>query len=73
MIELKCFGDICPVPLLKINKTLKKMKKNETLLAIIDHSCVVESVRDYFKDSSNQVFIEEVMNGVWEIEITKMD
>ncbi len=73
MIEIKCFGDICPIPLLKINNALKKMKKNETLLAIIDHSCVVESVRDYFKDSSNQIFIEEVMNGVWEIEITKME
>jgi TusA-related sulfurtransferase len=73
MIEIKCFGDICPIPLLKINNALKKMKTNETLLAIIDHSCVVESVRDYFKTSSHEILIEEVMNGVWEIRITKID
>ena len=71
MIEIKCFGDICPIPLLKINNALKNMHLGETLIAIVDHSCVVESIRDYFKTSSNQILIEEVMNGVWEIEITK--
>jgi len=69
MIEIKCFGDICPIPLLKINNALKMMPIDETL--VVDHSCVVESIRDYFKNSSNQIIIEEVMNGVWEIEITK--
>jgi len=71
MIEIKCFGDICPIPLLKINNALKKMQIDETLVAIVDHSCVVESIRDYFKTSSNEIMIEEVMNGVWEIEIIK--
>jgi tRNA 2-thiouridine synthesizing protein A len=73
MLEIKCFGDICPVPLLKINNALKKMQDKETLIAIVDHSCVVESIRDYFKTSSNQITIEEVMNGVWEIVIIKRD
>lgn len=71
MIEIKCFGDICPIPLLKINNTLKKMQLGETLVAVVDHSCVVESIRDYFRTSSNEILIDEVMNGVWEIEITK--
>ena len=71
MIEIKCFGDICPIPLLKINNALKNMQLGENLIAIVDHSCVVESIRDYFKNSSNEILIEEVMNGVWEIEITK--
>jgi len=72
MIEIKCFGDICPIPLLKIKNALKKMQNNETLIAIVDHSCVAESVRDYYKDSPNEMFFEEVMNGVWEITITKI-
>ncbi len=69
MIKINCFGDICPVPILKINKELPKLHSGETLEVVSDHSCVVESIRDKFQ--SYNVTIEEVMNGVWEILIVK--
>lgn len=71
MKELKFFGDICPIPLLKIMKELESIKVGESFLAVVDHSCVVESISDYFKEKPHSIEIDEVMNGVWEIEITK--
>lgn len=68
--ELDCFGEICPVPVLRIKKELQSMKSGETLKVISDHSCVVESVTDNFKRAKVKIENEEVINGVWEIFIT---
>ena len=69
MIRIDCFGDICPVPILKINKELPKLQIGETLEVVTDHGCVVESIKDKYKKYC--VKTEEVLNGVWEIRITK--
>ncbi|HCX03254.1 MAG: sulfurtransferase TusA family protein [Tissierellales bacterium] len=69
MIKIDCFGDICPVPIMKIEKQLKTLPDGEVLEVVTDHSCTVESVANKFKKYS--VESEEVMNGVWEIRITK--
>lgn len=68
--ELDCFGELCPIPVLRIKKELRNMKKGDTLKVISDHSCVVESIKDHFKKEDLIVEPEEVMNGVWEIFIT---
>lgn len=69
--RLDCFGDICPVPILKLEKALKSLAPGESVTAVTDHSCVQESVIETF--SKRNVFIDscEVMNGVWEITVTK--
>lgn len=69
MIKIDCFGDICPVPIMKIEKQLKTLPDGEVLEVVTDHSCTVESVANKFKKYN--VESEEVMNGVWEIRITK--
>jgi TusA-related sulfurtransferase len=69
LIKIDCFGDICPVPIMKIEKQLKTLPDGEVLEVVTDHSCTVESVANKFKKYS--VESEEVMNGVWEIRITK--
>lgn len=71
MIRLECFGEFCPIPLLKIQKELKSMHSGETLMAITDHSCVLESIEDYLSRRDATYDVDEVMNGVWEIIITK--
>lgn len=71
MIKIDCFGDICPVPLLKIKRKLEEMENGDTVMVVVDHSCVAESIHDFYKDSSHAIEIEEVMNGVWEITLTK--
>jgi len=70
MDELKvldCFGDICPIPVIKVEKELERLKKGEKFMMITDHSCVVKSIMDKYCCIS----IEEPMNGVWEITFTK--
>lgn len=69
--EIDCFGEICPIPILRILQELKTMKKNQTLKVVSDHSCVVQSVTDHLKKETVEFFTEEVINGVWEIYVTK--
>lgn len=68
--ELDCFGEMCPIPVLKIKNELKSMQAGETLKVVSDHSCVVESIKDHFTKKQLKVESEEVINGVWEIFIT---
>lgn len=68
MIKIDCFGDICPVPILKIKENIPKLLEGETLEVVSDHSCSVENIKDTFKKYNIEV--DEVMNGVWEIKIS---
>lgn len=71
MIKIDCFGDICPVPLIKIQQTLSKIKHGDSFMIVVDHSCVMESINEYYADTKHTIDSDEVMNGVWEIIITK--
>ena len=42
---IDCFGDICPVPILKIEKKLREIKTGEEFYLVTDHSCTIESVK----------------------------
>jgi tRNA 2-thiouridine synthesizing protein A len=72
MNTIDCLGDMCPVPIIKIQKELKKMKLGDSIKVVTDHSCVAESIKSHFsrKDISTQ--FDEVMNGIWEITIKKI-
>jgi tRNA 2-thiouridine synthesizing protein A len=71
MVTLDCLGDICPVPILKIKAQLTKTQIGETIKVVTDHSCVAESIVQHFKNINLSVHTDEVINGVWEIFITK--
>lgn len=71
MKTIDCLGDICPVPIIKINKEFPSMKSGDSLMIITDHSCVAESILNHFKNSKVTIESEEVINGVWEITLTK--
>ncbi len=71
MKKIDCFGDICPVPLLKMNSEINKMSIGESFQMVVDHSCVIESIRETLFRSDLEYSIEEVLNGVWEITLTK--
>ena len=70
-MKLNCLGDMCPVPLLKADAAMKHMPENGSLLVITDHSCTVESLADHFPPPRYALDIEEPINGVWEVTITK--
>ena len=71
MNKIDCFGDICPIPLLKMQNEMEHLKSGETFQMVVDHSCVIESIKEHLNRSDYHFEIDEVMNGVWEIFITK--
>lgn len=73
LVEINCLGDICPIPILKLKDKLKTLEFKESIKMITDHSCVVESIQDTIKRKKQyKLSYEEVANGIWEIEITKI-
>ena len=70
--KIDCFGDICPVPLIKLERALKNISLGDSVTLITDHSCVPESVMDRFGGEHLSIDSDEVMNGVWEITVTKL-
>lgn len=71
MQEINCLGEMCPIPVLRMSEALKKMPRGDSIKLITDHSCVVESILAYCKKSRATAEPDEVINGVWEIIITK--
>ena len=71
MNKIDCFGDICPVPLLKMQSELEHIQSGETFLMVVDHSCVIESIKDYLSKTKCDYEVDEILNGVWEICVTK--
>ncbi|RGB69729.1 sulfurtransferase TusA family protein [Provencibacterium massiliense] len=66
MYEINCLGDMCPVPLMKLQKELKT---HSQLRLITDHSCVCESITNYCRQRRLKMSILEPINGVWEITV----
>ncbi len=68
---IDCFGDICPLPILKIEKQLLTMERGDEFLLVTDHSCTVVGIREKYKNADVEFVVDEVMNGVWEVHIKK--
>lgn len=71
MKKIDCFGDFCPIPLLKAQEACHELAIGESFMLVTDHSCTAESLEDHFSKSRYHVTYEEVINGVWEISITR--
>ena len=70
-MKLNCMGDMCPIPLLKAESAFRSLKDGEPLMVVIDHSCSLESIQDYFSLRHCTLDIEEPINGVWEVTISR--
>lgn len=70
MITLDCLGEICPVPIMRLQQALKRNADAGEILLITDHSCVPKSVEDFCRSKKLGYVADEVMNGVWELHIT---
>lgn len=71
MEKLNLLGEICPIPLLKLKKKLNLISTGYEFMIIIDHSCVFEEIKCFLISQNQNFHIDEVMNGIWEITITK--
>lgn len=70
MVELDCLGDMCPIPMLKL-KQCKMLKEGEQIKLVTDHSCVCENITYYCKKVNLHLRVEEPVNGVFEMYISK--
>ena len=69
MIKIDCLGDMCPVPVLRLQHVLPALRAGETCMLITDHSCTLANLDTYCKGNGLSYEAEEVINGVWEITI----
>lgn len=70
-IQIDCLGDICPVPMVRLRSSEQKLTNGDTIKLVCDHSCVVSSITDYCSKKHFSIRIDEPINGVWEIFISK--
>ncbi len=69
--RLDLLGEMCPIPILKAQKALEKMSAPASLTVVTDHSCVETNLKETFRRKGYKVSSNEVMNGIWEIDIRK--
>ena len=70
MENINCLGDMCPLPLLKLQQCKELSKKGETIKLVTDHSCSVESITEFCQKNNLNIEITEPMNGIWELFIS---
>ncbi len=68
---LDCMGEACPVPLMKAEKKLAELNSGDLLIISIDHSCAMKNIPDWARKIGNNVEVEEVDDGEWEVVIQK--
>lgn len=69
---IDCFGDVCPVPILKIEQKLKEINCGDEFMLVTDHSCTIQSIKEIYSKRNVEFRAQEVMNGVWEVYIKKL-
>lgn len=69
MLTLDCLGEMCPVPLLRLQKALGESAARDGILLITDHSCVPKSIEAFCATKKLRYVPDEVINGVWELHI----
>ncbi|UNC92777.1 sulfurtransferase TusA family protein [Candidatus Contubernalis alkaliaceticus] len=67
---IDALGDMCPIPALRAEQKLKKLKKGDVLVIETDHSCAMTSIPNHLKKKCS-VEIKEVEEGIWQIIMTK--
>ena len=68
---LDCFGEACPVPLVKAQNKMKEIELEDVLVLQIDHSCAMKNIPEWARKEGYNVEVEEVDDGEWEIIIEK--
>ena len=69
---IDALGDMCPIPIIKAEKALRKLPPHEEVILETDHSCSIQSVTGHFEDKYNyKCEVEKIETGIWQIKITK--
>lgn len=71
-VVLDCFGEACPVPLVKAEKAMAKLEAGDILIVQLDHSCAMKNVPEWARKLGHNVEVEEIDDGEWEVIIEKV-
>jgi TusA-related sulfurtransferase len=66
--RIDALGEMCPIPILKV---IDRLPGSDKIVLVTDHSCTKTNIEDYFRQLPYLIDSVEVMNGIWEITITK--
>ncbi|QQY79559.1 TusA-related sulfurtransferase [Keratinibaculum paraultunense] len=70
--KIDCLGDFCPIPAIKTKLAYKDLEINEKLIIITDHSCAPSNIKDTLANEKCNIYINEIIKGIWEITIEKI-
>jgi len=70
-VELDCYGEACPVPLVKAQNKLKEMEIGDVLIVQSGGSCAMKGLPEWARKEGHNVEVEELDDGEWEVIIEK--
>ncbi|MEY8355653.1 sulfurtransferase TusA family protein [Lachnospiraceae bacterium 54-53] len=70
MIKMDCLGEICPVPVMKLQGVADSIRRGEEYMVVTDHNCTVSNLEAFCRARNFAYKTEEVINGVWEITVS---
>jgi TusA-related sulfurtransferase len=71
-VVLECYGEACPIPLVKAQKKMEELDAGDILIVQIDHSCAMKNLPEWARKDGHNVEVEEVEDGEWEVIIEKV-
>jgi len=71
-VVLECYGEACPIPLVKAQKKIEELDAGDILIVQIDHSCAMKNLPEWARKDGHNVEVDEVEDGEWEVIIEKV-
>jgi len=72
-VVVDCYGEACPIPIVKSENALADMAIGDLLIVQIDHSCAMKNVPEWAREQGYNVEVEEIDDGEWEVFIEKTE
>ncbi|MCG0278706.1 MAG: sulfurtransferase TusA family protein [Thermanaeromonas sp.] len=69
--RLNVYGEMCPLPIVRVKIKLKSLARGDFLIVESDHSCTTQALVDVVKKMGHRAEVKTVGNGLWEIHIEK--
>ncbi len=69
--KLEVWGEMCPLPLLKVQRKIKEIKSGDSITLETEHSCTSRAVAQWAKEKNYEFEEEEIVNGIWRLRIIK--
>lgn len=71
LYQLDIWGEMCPIPLIKAQRQLKKMSYGDILVLETEHSCTSRAIVLWAQEQGHEIDEKEVSNGIWRLELIK--